>query len=73
MTPCVSPCINPRDIIANSQVRKLCGGIARGTLIRWRATEGFPEPIRKVPGPGSSQVELWDRRQVKAWMKERTG
>jgi predicted DNA-binding transcriptional regulator AlpA len=69
--PCEAPCIHPRDIIGNRQVRKMCGGIARGTLLRWREREGFPEPIRKIPGPGSSPVELWDRRAVKAWFQRR--
>lgn len=69
--PCEAPCIHPRDIISNSQVRKLCGGVVRGTLIRWRRLEAFPAPVRTVPGPGSSSVELWDRREVKAWCKRR--
>jgi predicted DNA-binding transcriptional regulator AlpA len=68
---CDPPCIHPRDIIGNGQVRKLCGGVARGTLIRWRKHNGFPPPIRTIPGPGSSSVELWDRRAVKAWLRAR--
>lgn len=68
--PCESPCIHPRDIMSNMQVRKYAGGIQRGTLIRWRELKGFPAPIRTVPGPGSSSVELWDRRQVRQWLKE---
>jgi predicted DNA-binding transcriptional regulator AlpA len=73
--PCEPPCIHPRDIIGNGQVRRLCATgskpISRGTLIRWRAHNGFPPPIRTIPGPGSSSVELWDRRAVKAWLRAR--
>lgn len=58
--------IDPGDIIGGLEARQLAGGVSRATLLRWRADHGFPEPIRTLEGG----IELWDRRQVKAWLKE---
>lgn len=68
--------VRARDIIGNLAVRKLCGravredkkAITRHTLISWRASFGFPAPL-KTPQAG---VELWSRPEVKAWL-ERNG
>lgn len=63
--------VPPAEIIAAVQVRELCGIKTRNTLIHWRKTRGFPEPIATVPGAsGPSPLELWDRRHVQAWLKE---
>ena len=51
------------DLIRNETVRGLCGGISRNTLLAWRRERGFPQPL-DVDG-----LELWDRRQVKDWIK----
>lgn len=68
--------LRPRDIIGNKEVRRMCGprggpAITRHTLIRWRADLGFPEPIRALSGRGHTKTELWDARQVRAWLRER--
>lgn len=54
--------IAARDILGNAEVRRLCGGVTRATLLRWRAVGGFPDPIRRL-----ECGELWDRRQVREW------
>ena len=56
-----------RELRTNEQVRKLCGGITRATLIRWRAN-GFPEPVMILPAH-SQKLELWSRTAVEAWMR----
>lgn len=67
--------VPPRDILGNLETRRLAGRalggrkpVTRATLIRWRETGGFPDPIRKV-----AAGELWDRREVVAWLREREG
>jgi hypothetical protein len=59
--------LRPRDIVGNAEVRRICGGVTRHTLITWRKKHGFPEPMRKL-----ECGELWDRRQVKAWWADRS-
>jgi hypothetical protein len=62
-----SPVMEPvphTELIRNETVRGLVGGITRHTLIAWRDSRGFPEPL-DVDG-----LELWDRRQVRQWMQE---
>lgn len=61
-----------RHIVSKAEVRKICGGITRHTLISWRQTEGFPKPIRTLR---LSKVELWDSREVRRWLgaRRRTG
>lgn len=61
--------IPPRQIVGNQEVRKMCGGITRTTLLAWRRTEAFPTPIRTLAG--TPKTELWDARQVRAWLKQR--
>lgn len=56
----------PKQIVGNSEVRRMCGGITRHTLIRWRDLEQFPTPIRTLDAG-----ELWDAREVQAWLKQR--
>lgn len=62
-----------RDLVDNLAVRKLLGRklrtdrkpITRHTLLAWRAKEAdFPKPMN---APGVS-VELWSRRDVRAWL-----
>lgn len=72
---CDSSAIPVKDIIGNTQVRRMIGThlrhrkpVTRATLIRYRA-EGFPAPVRTIPGgPGGAGVELWDAREVRAWL-----
>lgn len=65
------PWILPKDILAASDVRRLCNisQSDRHTLRRWRATKGFPEPIRVIKRKKGQHLELWDRRDVRLWLK----
>lgn len=58
------------EIVGNAAVRRMCSTtktpITRHTLIRWRETEEFPQPIRVTDG-----VELWDAREVRDWLRAR--
>jgi hypothetical protein len=59
------------DILAATDVRRLCG-ISHGdrhTLKRWRATRAFPDPVRVIRQRKGTALELWDRRDVKTWLK----
>ncbi len=60
------------ELRTNEQVRKLCGGITRHTLKRWRTTGTFPEPVLslKIGGP-NGKVELWSRTEVEEWNAKR--
>lgn len=58
--------LRPRDILGNAEVRKLAGGITRHTLLRWRELHAFPEPFKRL-----ECGELWDRREVRAWLDAR--
>ena len=62
--------VPPREMIGNAQVRDLAGGITRHTLLAWRRDQDFPAPVAVVPGQGSG-TEVWDRREVQAWLKAR--
>jgi predicted DNA-binding transcriptional regulator AlpA len=71
------PWILPRDMMLTHDVRRLAGRpggpIARSTLIRWRQDRAFPEPVRvfKVgQGKRRQLIEVWDRRDVRAWLSE---
>lgn len=57
-----------RHIVSKAEVRKLCGNITRHTLISWRETQGFPAPVRNLR---LSKVDLWDAREVRAWLAQR--
>lgn len=61
--------IAARDILSAADVRRLSGGISRHTLINWRATKGFPAPMRAIKQRRGRDLELWDRRDVKAWLR----
>lgn len=64
--------VSPSDLMLTADVRRLCGGIERWTLIRWRQNRGFPEPIRSIKvgrGKNSQTVDIYDRRDVRAWLK----
>lgn len=67
------PWVHPRDLLLTADVRRLCGGIERWTLIRWRRDRGFPEPIRSIKvgkGRRAQTVDIYDRRDVRRWLKE---
>lgn len=67
------PWLHPRHIMLTADVRRLAGGVSRGTLLRWREVRGFPEPVRSIRvgrGRRSQVVELWDRRDVRAWLRD---
>lgn len=57
--------VPPSELISTHGVRELCGGISRPTLLAWRETLGFPPPIAHLP-----PIEIWDRRDVKAWIRQ---
>ena len=67
--------IYPRDLADTAAVRKMCGRalrtdrkpITRHTLLRWREHEGFPAPLDTPQVAG----DLWDRRLVRQWIKDR--
>lgn len=66
------PWVLPRDLMLASDVRRLAGIRSRNTLLNWRARHGFPEPIRSFrvgQGRRVQRVEVWDRREVRAWLK----
>jgi predicted DNA-binding transcriptional regulator AlpA len=62
--------IRAKDILAAPEVRRLCGisPTDRHTLRRWRASRGFPEPIRVLKRKKGQHLELWARPDVKAWL-----
>jgi predicted DNA-binding transcriptional regulator AlpA len=66
------PWIHPRDILSAADVRRLCGITSqdRHTLIRWRANRGFPPPFKSLRQKRGQTFDLWDRREVRQWLKE---
>lgn len=54
------------ELVTAAAVRYMCGAHQRRTLIRWRESHGFPEPVLKT-----GDVELWDAREVRAWLRQR--
>ena len=69
------PWVKPSDLLLIGDVRRLCGVApsSRHTIRRWRETKGFPEPIKAIRtgrGKRAKVVEIWDRRDVKAWLAE---
>lgn len=60
------------ELRTNAQVRKMCGGVTRKTLLTWR-TKGFPEPVLKLKlgGANGRPTDLWSRSQVEDWMAQR--
>jgi hypothetical protein len=63
----------PRHILSTAEVRRLCGRpgppIDRHTLLRWRAGRGFPDPVRVIRQGRGQRLELYDKRDVVAWLK----
>lgn len=56
------------ELRTNTQVRRMCGGVTRHTLINWRK-KGFPEPVLVLEGAGyNAKIELWSRSQVDDWL-----
>lgn len=60
-----------RELRTNEEVRKLCGGVMRKTLIAWRAKD-FPEPVVTFSA-ASRALELWSRTEVEAWFERHRG
>jgi hypothetical protein len=58
-----------RELRTNQQVRLMCGGIERSTLIRWRAID-FPKPVITYRH-GGRPLELWSRTEIEDWLKQR--
>jgi hypothetical protein len=61
--------VRARDLLVNSEVRRLAGGgkpVQRKTLLAWRerADDPFPAPVRVSGG-----VEIWDRVEVNRWLR----
>lgn len=57
--------VEVRSIVGVAETLRLCGGITRATLLRWRKRPGFPKPIRRL-----KSGELWDASEVRAWLAE---
>jgi hypothetical protein len=60
------PTIPIADIIGPGEIRELAGGVTRKTLMTWRARPDFPKPFKSL-----EIGDLFDRRAVQAWLKER--
>lgn len=56
--------------MVTADVRRVCGNVDRHTLLNWRAKRGFPEPIRAINLKRGQKIEIWDRRDVRRWLKE---
>lgn len=57
-----------------AEVRKMCGGISRHTLINWRSKPqvGFPAPVLTLKGSGyNAKIELFSRSQIEDWLAQR--
>lgn len=62
------------DLLGNAGVRRLAGRtlnnspnpVTRHTLLRWRSSQGFPEPVASPDG-----FDLWSRHDVEAWLRDR--
>lgn len=69
--------IRVRDIACAAQVRSSAGRalgrprkpVTRRTILLWRATKGFPDPVTVLKS-GKAEIELWDIREVRAWLRE---
>jgi predicted DNA-binding transcriptional regulator AlpA len=61
-----------RELRTNQQVREMCGGIERSTLIRWRADpeQAFPQPVITFKS-GGKPLDLWSRTEIEEWLKQR--
>lgn len=65
------PWVRPADLMLTADVRRLARIRSRHTLLRWRREKGFPEPVRAIRvgrGKKAQVVEIWDRRDVRAWL-----
>jgi hypothetical protein len=64
---CVIGAFEVRKMCARARVKAQAGKkrqpISRDTLAAWRKTRGFPEPFKRI-----ACGELWDRREVRAWL-----
>lgn len=65
--------LHPDDLLGNEAARQLCAHylgqdtpVTRATLAKWRRSSGFPAPLPCA----RAGVELWDARQVRAWVQE---
>jgi predicted DNA-binding transcriptional regulator AlpA len=59
-----------RELRTNQQVRTMCGKVTRTTLLTWRKTKGFPEPVLTYKAKGG-QLELWSRTEIEQWLAAR--
>lgn len=64
------------DLILTAKARELAGKpgppVSRPTLIRWRQTRGFPEPVASLKvgrGAKAQVVDIYSRADVVAWRK----
>lgn len=61
--------INPHRRITATQVREICGGVARMTLYRWlnEPELDFPKPMR------IGQRRYWREADIIEWLDKREG
>lgn len=59
------------DLMTNAAVRDLCKISTRGTLIRWREHENFPQPVIVIDVGRPHPAELWSRTAVLDWLARR--
>jgi hypothetical protein len=57
------------ELMTGAAVRELAGGVARDTLLRWRARD-FPAPVLRFKA-ARGELELWSRTAIEAWLRER--
>lgn len=69
------PWLRPEHLLLIGDVRRLCKVApgSRHTIPRWRRDKGFPGPVRSIRtgrGKKANRIEIWDRREVVAWLRE---
>lgn len=57
-----------KEVRDNAAVRRMCGGVTRQTLLRWRTTRDFPAPEMTLK-TNRGTVELWSRTTVEHWWR----
>lgn len=74
--PDPSRMVRAGDLIHSTKARELAGKpgppISRPTLLRWRETRGFPEPVAELKvgrGRKAQTVDVYSRKDVVAWVK----
>lgn len=61
-------CVPVSEVAGNAEVRGMCGGVTRHTLIAWRRGRGFPAPVVVL-----ECGDIWDAREVRAWYQTHRG